>query len=217
MPKEASHLEVKCLSPHNSSSTKELHTSGEMPVNELPSYSKLKEIDLVSGKQRNNHSVINNMSHTQADNSQARKNLALSHQFHDRMQSTHEPPGHLDRKDHNNGWNSIITDLFNDTRSIKVLKESIKMRVRDEEVFEKEHLKDVKLELLGKLGRNANHVVIDDEPPKNRLNAIAANYKSMQLIEEEIEEIKSVNETERDHYTLKAQEKSEDGESGFNF
>lgn len=37
---------------------------------------------------------------------------------------------------------------------------------------------------------------------------IAANYKSMQLIEEEIEEIKSINETERDLLRAKAQEKS---------
>lgn len=36
------------------------------------------------------------------------------------------------------------------------------MKAREEEVFEKEHLKDVKLELLGKFGRNANHVVLED-------------------------------------------------------
>ncbi len=61
------------------------------------------------------------------------------------------------------------------------MKESIKIRSKEEEHFEKEYLKDVKLDLLDKLGRKANHIVEEDDFKFN-----SAHYKSMQLIEEEL-------------------------------
>lgn len=67
--------------------------------------------------------------------------------------------------------------------SIKHLKESIKIKTKEEEHFEKEYLKDIKLDLLEKFGRKVNHMV--EEEDGKHLNA--QQYKSMQLIEEELE------------------------------
>jgi len=69
--------------------------------------------------------------------------LTVSHQFHNRQ------PHNLGKKDETKDqWISTITGLFDDSRTIKLLKESVRLKGKDEEVFEKEYLKNVKLDLL---------------------------------------------------------------------
>jgi hypothetical protein len=53
-----------------------------------------------------------------------------------------------ENKMHNNNWTKKISGLFSDDASIKHLKGSVKFKTADEEHFEKEYLKDVKLEML---------------------------------------------------------------------
>ncbi len=179
-------VDVKCLSPYNSSSTKELQNSREMKHSDLPNYAKLKANDLMV-KERNNHSVINayKMEGGGAEEEEGKRSLAVSHQFHDRGHHLEVPS--WDRRgqvNHNNQWTSTITGLFSDTRSIKLLKASIKMKATHDEVFEKEYLKDVKLDLLDKLGRTASHVVLDEG------HMGEGGFNTMQLIED-VDEIKS--------------------------
>lgn len=146
--------DLKCTSPNNSSSTKQLQNSYEM-LNESPNLAKLKQIDLAANiKARNNHSVINN--HIKevkihADEERNKKNLAVSHQFHNRGEHSYEHSYNFqknkERHPHNQ-WTSTITGLFDEALSIKQLKGSIKMKAKEEQFFEKQHLKDVKLDLL---------------------------------------------------------------------
>lgn len=61
-----------------------------------------------------------------------------------------------------NNWNKKISGLFSDDASIKHLKGSVKFKTADEERFEKEYLKDVKLEMLEKFGRPVRHSIVDE-------------------------------------------------------
>jgi len=47
-----------------------------------------------------------------------------------------------------NNWNTKLSGLFSDNASIKNLKGSVKFRTAEDEIYEKEYLKDVKLDLL---------------------------------------------------------------------
>ena len=99
-------------------------------------YSKLKANDLKE-KPRNNYSVINNnykiSEKAETSDENSRKNLTVSHEFHNRYSNklgqNHQP----DRDQ----WTSTITGLFDDNKSIKCMKESIKFRGKTEEVYEK--------------------------------------------------------------------------------
>lgn len=60
-----------------------------------------------------------------------------------------------------NNWTKKISGLFSDDASIKHLKGSVKFKTAEEEIFEKEYLKDVKLEMLEKFGRPVRHSIVD--------------------------------------------------------
>ena len=119
--------------------------------------------------------------------------MTVSHQFHNRYD--HQLGQKNDGKGQNN-WINTINGLFDDTRSIKQLKESVKFKGRDDEVYEKEHLKNVKLDLLEKFGRKVEYMV-DDDHPAPRKRKYTENMDSMQLIEEECDDIRSYLETDR--------------------
>lgn len=136
---------------------------------------------------KNNQSVINCNHSDKKD-----KNMAVSYQFESKDSSDSEHS--LNRPNHHpNKWENKISGLFSDNLSVKHLKESIKIKSKEEDHFQKEYLKDVKLDLLEKLGRKANHIVEEDDCKFTS----AHYYKSMQLIEEEIEEGKSYFDEEQ--------------------
>ena len=147
---------------------------------EISSYAKLKEKDLrdrTRNPYRNNYSVINNPykkeHRPENEEEEERKHLTVSHQFDNYKLG----------KNKNQEWTSTITGLFDDTKSIKVLKQSIKCKGREDEPYEKEHLKSIKLDLLDKLGRKAEHVEIDEEVPSPKRKEYPDMLHSMQLIE----------------------------------
>jgi hypothetical protein len=70
----------------------------------------------------------------------------------------------------------------------------VQIKTKEEEIFQKEYLKDVKLEMLEKFGRPVRHSIVDEEDefagegrPINKID----QYRSMQEIEEVIDEDKS--------------------------
>jgi hypothetical protein len=56
-----------------------------------------------------------------------------------------------------------LSGLFSDDGSIKQLKSSIKFKTEEEKLFEKEYLKDVKLDMLEQFGRKVGHAVIEED------------------------------------------------------
>ena len=79
--------DIACNSHNHTSSTKELRNSSEVQP-DLTSYAKLKEKDL-KNKARNNYSTINNnykiQEKPEKEDETNRKNLTVSHQFHNRQ------------------------------------------------------------------------------------------------------------------------------------
>ena len=151
--------------------------------------------DLGGDKPKNNQSVINTytIATTLSPEAKKEKNMAASYQFESKDCSSSGSERSLQKgAKKETKWSNKISGLFSDNMSIKHLKESIKIKTREEEHFEKEYLKDVKLDLLEKFGRKVNHLVEEDDG--RHLNA---QYKSMQLIEEELEEGKSYLEDEK--------------------
>lgn len=127
-------------SPNNSSSTKEIGTSGEMEE----AYRSLKMQDLAPHRKNNQSHIQHHLpdSHN--------KNMTVSYQF---KRPDPQSDSESDRSSRPPQWVNKISDLFSDTVSIKQLKGSIRFKGQ-EEVFEKEHLKDVKLDMLEKFGRS---------------------------------------------------------------
>jgi len=60
-------------------------------------------------------------------------------------------------------WPKKLSGLFSDDGSIKQLKSSIKFKTEEEKLFEKEYLKDVKLDMLEQFGRKVGHAVIEED------------------------------------------------------
>lgn len=184
--------EVKCISsPNNSSSTKEIQQSGELS----PYYNKLKLNDL-GDRPKNNQSVIpSTIPAGLSPEPKKDKNMTASYQFESKDCSSSDSQRSLKKgpaKKKEAKWSNKISGLFSDNKSIKHLKGSIKIKTKEEEHFEKEYLKDVKLDLLEKFGRKVNHLVEEEDG-----RHLHAQYKSMQLIEEELEEGKSYLEDEK--------------------
>jgi hypothetical protein len=106
--------------------------------------------DLGGDKHKNNQSVINTYSMASMQDPKKDKNMAVSYQFQsnddhssDSERSLKKAPRKKEAK-----WSNKISGLFSDSLSIKHLKESIRIKTKEEEHFEKEYLKDVKLDLL---------------------------------------------------------------------
>jgi hypothetical protein len=150
-------------------------------------YRSLKMQDLAPHR-KNNQSLIQ---HHLPDSHN--KNMTVSYQF---KRPEPQSDSESDRSSRPQQWVNKISDLFSDTVSIKQLKGSIRFKGQ-EEVFEKEHLKDVKLDMLEKFGRSVTLHVEEDEAPVVRTVSKHNQYRSMQLIEEELEEVKSFQDEER--------------------
>jgi hypothetical protein len=70
--------------------------------------------------------------------------MTISYEFKNRNEVQSRSSGTSDQ----NNWAKKISGLFSDDASIKHLKESVKFKTAEDERFEKEYLKDVKLDLL---------------------------------------------------------------------
>ena len=86
-------------------------------------------------------------------------------------------------------WNKKISGLFSEVASIKMLKESSHFGDQSE-LFEKDHLKDVKLDKLDKLGKELKGSIIEMEDGRHVLNipTRGIHNKSFSLIGEVKEE-----------------------------
>ena len=71
----------------------------------------------------------------------------------------------------------------------------MKFKTAEEEYFEKEYLKDVKLDMLEKFGRQVRYSIVDEDDEEDD-QGDRSHYESMQLIEEVAEEGKSFIEKE---------------------
>ena len=89
--------------------------------------------------------------------------MTISYEFKNRNdeRSKSNSSGVVQDDNRSNNWNKKISGLFSDDASIKQLKESVKFKTAEEERFEKEYLKDVKLELLEKFGKPVRHSIVD--------------------------------------------------------
>jgi hypothetical protein len=75
------------------------------------------------------------------------KNMTISYEFKNRNenQSKSSASSNKQQQENGNNWAKKISGLFSDDASIKHLKGSVKFKTAEEERFEKEYLKDVKL------------------------------------------------------------------------
>jgi hypothetical protein len=117
-------------SPNNSSSTKEIQQSGELKAN----YTKLKMKDLGGDKPKNNQSVINTYSMVHVNDPKKDKNMAVSYQFQNNEDDSSDSERSLKRAPHKKEtkWSNKISGLFSDSVSIKHLKESIRIKTKEE-------------------------------------------------------------------------------------
>lgn len=166
-------------------------------------YKSMKMKDLAPHR-KNNQSSINNYNL----NDQRDKNMSASYQMMriDGRSDSQSSESNKHKQLQQPNWINKISDLFSDTKSIKQLKGSIRMKTFDDEYFEKDHLKDIKLDMLDKFGRSVT-LHCDEEGDHHPKQTPKHNqYKSMQLIEEQMDQVKSYQEEQRrdDEVTVKS-------------
>ena len=193
-PLEEKGSDINCVSPNNSSSTHEVRgSSEEAKGSHGQEYHSLKVNDLNADKHRNNQSSYYGMGHLKPE--APAKNMATSYEFTNFNQAESSGSDKDVRprgggSNHKSSWNNKLSGLFSDNASIKQLKASVKIKTKEEERFEKEYLKDVKLDMLEKFGRQVRYSIADDdddfETPRmgHMPRKDHEHYKSMQLIEE---------------------------------
>ena len=153
--------------------------SGEHRTNNEDKYLSLKMNDL-GCKLRNNQSSYYGMGNSKPEEKRD-KNMAVSYNFHNKNDENSSDASERNDNKRSNNWTKKISGLFSDDASIKHLKGSVNFKTAEDKLFEKEYLKDVKLEMLEKFGRPVRHSIVDEE---DDFDDSPNPYKSMQLIEE---------------------------------
>jgi hypothetical protein len=95
-------------------------------------------------KLRNNMSSYYGMAESKPEEKRD-KNMAVSYNFQNKNDDNSSESEKNDIGVANNNWTKKISGLFSDDASIKHLKGSVKFKTAEDEIFEKEYLKDVKL------------------------------------------------------------------------